>query len=51
LDNLTLVALFIILLWLIALVFYFRTLRRQRELADEIRRVRELLDRDKGPTA
>jgi hypothetical protein len=47
LDNLTLVALFLLLLWLFAMAFYFLTSRRQSDLRDEIKQVRDLLDRDR----
>jgi hypothetical protein len=45
-DNLTLVALFIMLLWIIALGFYFYSSGRQRGLEADIKQVRQLLGDD-----
>jgi hypothetical protein len=43
LDNLVLIAVIIILMWLAAIGYYIYLSRQQRDLADEIRRLREML--------
>lgn len=42
-DNLVLIAVIIILMWLAAIGYYIYLSRQQRDLADEIRRLREML--------
>lgn len=42
-DNLVLIAVIIILMWLAAIGYYIYLSRQQRNLADEIRRLREML--------
>jgi preprotein translocase subunit YajC len=48
LDNLLTVAIIIIVLWLGAMAFYFYVSRRQRELEEDIEKLRERLDKDEG---
>jgi preprotein translocase subunit YajC len=48
LDNLTLIAVFIIVLWLAAIGYYIYLSRQQRELADEIQKLRDLVGMGKG---
>ena len=43
-DNFVLVAAGIILLWLLAIGFYFYTVRQQRELRESIEEIRKKLD-------
>ena len=47
-DNLMVVALIIIVLWLGAMAYYFYVSRQQRDLADEIEKLREQLDDAEG---
>ena len=42
-DNLVLIAIIIILLWLAAIGYYFYLSRQQRDLADEIQKLRDML--------
>ena len=48
LENLALVAVVIIVLWLGAMAFYFYVSRQQRDLADEIEKLRDQLDEAEG---
>lgn len=48
LDNLVLVAVVIIILWLGAMAFYFYISRQQRDLAEEIEKLRDQLDEMEG---
>jgi preprotein translocase subunit YajC len=48
LDNLVVVAIVIIVLWLGAMAFYFYVSRQQGDLADEIEKLREQLDEIEG---
>ena len=45
-DNLALIAVIIILMWLAAIGYYFYLSRQQRDLADEIKKLRDMLGRD-----
>ena len=47
LDNLTLLAVIIIVVWMAALAFYFYTSRQQKEIREELEAVRALLEEDK----
>lgn len=47
LDNLTLLALIIILVFAATFVFYFYTSRQQKEIREELDAVRALLDEDR----
>ncbi len=47
-DNLLVVALIIIVLWLGAMAYYFYVSRQQNELGDEIDKLREQLDALEG---
>lgn len=42
-DNITLIALGIIILWLIAVTFYLVISRQQNSLSDEVKEIEELL--------
>ncbi len=42
-DNLTLVAILIIVLWLAAIGYYFYTSRQQDNISDELDELREML--------
>ncbi len=42
-DNLTLIALFIMVLWLAAIGYYFYTSRQQDTISKEIEELREML--------
>ncbi len=44
-DNLTLLAIFITLLWFAVLAYYFYVSRQQRDIAEEIEELRDMLDR------
>lgn len=48
LDNLTLLALFIIVVWLATLAFYFYTSRQHNDIREELDEVRALLDEGEG---
>lgn len=48
LDNLTLLALIIIVVWLATLAFYFYTSRQQKDIRQELDEVRALLDEGEG---
>ena len=43
-DNFTLIAVIIIVLWLAAIGFYFYISRQQRDISEEIDDIREKLD-------
>lgn len=43
-ENLTLIALGIIVLWMIAIVFYLIISRQQSKLSDEVKEIEELLE-------
>jgi hypothetical protein len=45
LDNLALLGLLIILLWLVAYAYYFYVSRKQRDISAEIDELRDKLDR------
>ena len=45
-DTFILVAVFIIVLWLIAMGYYFYTVRQQAELVDGIEEIQQKLDKD-----
>jgi flagellar basal body-associated protein FliL len=45
LNNLTLIGIVIIVLWIAAAAYYLYTSRQQKELASEIEEIREILDR------
>lgn len=47
LDNLTLLALVIIVVWAATLAFYFYTSRQQKEIREELEAVEALLEEDK----
>jgi len=49
-DNLTLLALFIIVMWLAAIGFYFYTSRQQNTISEEIDELRTMLGNDNEPT-
>ena len=49
-DNLTLIALFIMVLWLAAIGYYFYTSRQQNVISGEIDELREMLGDDIDPT-
>jgi len=49
-DNLTLLALFIMVLWLAAIGYYFYTSRQQDTISQEIDDLRELLGNDNEET-
>ncbi|MFN2223948.1 MAG: hypothetical protein PVH65_11690 [Chloroflexota bacterium] len=42
-DNLTLIALILIVLWLVAIGYYFYTSRQQNSISHEIDELREML--------
>ncbi|MEW5988478.1 MAG: hypothetical protein AB1791_17755 [Chloroflexota bacterium] len=44
LENLALLGIIIIVLWLISLAFYFRVSRQHKEIQQEIEALRALLD-------
>ena len=44
-NNLTLLGLLIIFLWLVAIGYYFYVSRKQREISTEIEELRETLDK------
>lgn len=46
LDNLTLLALIIIVVWVATLAFYFYTSRQQKEIREELEAVRDLLEKE-----
>lgn len=48
LDNLTLLALIIIVVWLATLAFYFYTSRQHNDIREELDEVRALLDEGEG---
>lgn len=48
LDNLVVVAIVIIVLWLGAMAFYFYVSRQQSDLADEIEKLRQQLNEIEG---
>lgn len=43
-DNLTVLAVIIILIWVATFVYYFRMSRRQQELREELDALRAMLD-------
>jgi hypothetical protein len=43
-NNLTLIAIGIIVFWIIAIAFYFYVSREQEEIAADIEELREILD-------
>ena len=45
-DNLTLIALFIVVLWLAAIGYYLYTSRQQNAISHEIDELREMLGED-----
>ena len=47
-DNLVLIAVIIIVLWLAAIGYYFYISRQQRDLADEIQKLRDMLGTSEG---
>ena len=48
LDNLTLLAIVIIVVWAATLVFYFYTSRQQKDIREELEEVRALLEEEDG---
>ena len=44
LNNLALLGIIIIVLWIVAAAYYLITSRQQKELASEIEEIREILD-------
>ena len=42
-DNLTLIALFIMLLWLVAIGYYFYTSRQQKTISQDLDELRDML--------
>lgn len=46
LDNLTLLAVLIILFWLGAIAYYFYTSRQHRQIRDELDELRKMLEND-----
>jgi Na+/melibiose symporter-like transporter len=50
-DTFVLVAVFIIVLWLIAIAYYFYTVRQQADLVDDIEEIQKKLDEDENESA
>jgi hypothetical protein len=46
LENLTLIALFLIVIWLAAIGYYFYTSRQQKAISQEMDELREMLGED-----
>ena len=50
-DTFILVAVFIIALWLVAIGYYFYTVRQQADLAGTIEELQEILEEEEDETA